>query len=348
MLTNVTRVAEHGNPAALRCRTYGGDEGNGGMGGGVWPGELNPDSRALIDAFVAQGVQPYDRLSVLEARAMVAGSTRLQGPRIELPSVRDLLLPARAGRLPVRVYHPAPGQSLPLVVYFHGGGFVTGSVAVADRPCRLLARAGRCVVASVEYRLAPECPFPGPLDDALDSTRWLAAHADELGADAERLVIAGDSAGGNLAAATVQRIVAVGGPTIAHQMLLYPTLAPSRDSASESLVENGEGYLLTRGSLDWFWDHYLPDPAATRDPRAAPLLAENLAGLPGTTIVVPEFDPLRDEGLAYADRLRAALVDVEVDRVPGALHGFWWMAGALSQAGELTERLGARLRALLE
>lgn len=312
----------------------------------TWSGRLHPDARGLLDTFAAQGVLPYDQLSVLQARSVVAGSTRLQGPRIELPSVRDLLLPARSGRLPVRVYHPAPGQPLPLVVYFHGGGFVTGSVAVADRPCRLLARAGRCVVASVEYRLSPECPFPGPGEDAVDSVRWLAAHAGALGADPGRVVVAGDSAGGNLAAAAVQEVVGAGGPAIAHQVLLYPTLAPTRDSASASLVENGEGYLLTRGSLDWFWDHYLADPADGADPRAAPLLAADLSGLPATTIVVPEFDPLRDEGLAYADRLRAAGVAVEVIRVHGAVHGFWWMAGVLAQSGELTEQLGARLRAL--
>lgn len=312
----------------------------------AWGGQLHPESRALLETFEAQGVLPYDRLSVLEARAMVAGSTRLQGPRIDLAS-RDLLVPARSGRLPVRIYHPAPGELLPLIVYFHGGGFVTGSVAVADRPCRLLARAGRCVVASVDYRLAPECPFPGPLDDAVDSARWLAAHAEELGADGRRLVIAGDSAGGNLAAAAVQQLVRDGGPSIARQLLLYPTLVPSRNSQSASLVENGEGNLLTRGSLEWFWDHYLTDPADGADPRAAPLLAADLAGLPCTTLVIPEFDPLRDEGLAYAERLRAAAVEVEVIRIPGALHGFWWMAGVLTQAGELTERLGTLLRAQL-
>ena len=316
------------------------------MEGDGWTGEVHPESRALLAQFEAAGTRPYDRLSVLEARAMVAGSTRLQGPRIEMAS-QDLLVPSRAGRLPARVYAPDPGRPLPLVVYFHGGGFVTGSVAVADRPCRLLARAAECVVASVEYRLAPETPFPGPLEDALDATRWLAAHAHELGADPARLVVAGDSAGGNLAAATVQELAGEDGPAVAHQLLLYPTLSPTRTSDSASLVENGEGYMLTRGSLDWFWDHYLADPDDARDPRAAPLLAPDLAGLPGTTIVVPEFDPLRDEGLAYADRLRAAGVDVQVHRVPGALHGFWWMAGVLGQAVELTDWLGARLRSVL-
>lgn len=318
------------------------------MEGSAWTGEVHPESRALLAEFEAAGAQPYDRLSVLQARAMVAGSTRLQGPRIELPHVDDLLVPGRAGRLPVRIYQPAPGSLLPLVVYFHGGGFVTGSVAVADRPCRLLARAARCVVASVEYRLAPETPFPGPLEDAVDATRWLAAHAEEFGADPERLVVAGDSAGGNLATAAVQEIVAAGGPSVDHQLLIYPTLAPTRTSDSASLVANGEGYMLTRGSLDWFWDHYLADPADGLDPRAAPLRAADLTGMPATTIVVAEFDPLRDEGLAYADRLRAAGVDVEVHRVPGALHGFWWMAGVLGQAGELTDWLGARLRSLLD
>jgi acetyl esterase len=313
----------------------------------VWPGRLDPEARALLDAFDAQGVQPFDRMSVLQARASVAASTRIQGPRPDVASVRDLLAPAGAGRLPVRVYHPEPGRLLPLLVYLHGGGFVTGSVAVADRACRALAVSAGCVVVSVEYRLAPESPFPGPLDDAVAAVRWAAAECAALGGDVGRLVVAGDSAGGALAAAAVRVLRDGGGPTVGRQLLVYPTLAPVRGRSTLSLDQNGEGYSLTRGALEWFWDHHLARPEDATDPLAAPLLAgdADLVGLPAATVVVAEFDPLRDDGLAYADRLAAAGVDVTVHRVPGTIHGFWWMAGALGQAGQLTAWLGEHLRA---
>ncbi|MCW2677897.1 MAG: hypothetical protein JWR70_2937 [Modestobacter sp.] len=310
-------------------------------------GRLHPEARALLAAFEERGVPPFDRMSVLQARASVAASTRVQGARPEVAEVRDLLVPADGRRLPVRVYHPAQGETRPLLVYLHGGGFVTGSVAVADRPCRALALAAGCVVVSVEYRLAPETPFPGPLEDAVAAVRWAAAHAAELGADAGRLVVAGDSAGGALATSVGRVLRDDGGPAVARQVLLYPTLAPVRGRSTPSLERNGEGYSLTRGALEWFWDHHLARPEDATDPLAAPLLAAeaDLAGLPPATVVVAEFDPLRDDGIAYAERLAAAGVDVTLHRVPGAIHGFWWMAGALSQAGELTAWLGGHLRA---
>jgi acetyl esterase len=308
-------------------------------------GRLHPEARALLDAFEAQGVPPFDRMSVLQARASVAASTRVQGPRPEVADVRDLLVPAGRGRLPVRVYRPAPGEVRPLLVYLHGGGFVTGSVAVADRACRALALAAACVVVSVEYRLAPETPFPGPLEDAVAAVRWAAAHAGEFGGDAARLVVAGDSAGGALAASAVRVLRDGGAPVVARQLLLYPTLAPVRGRSTPSLERNGTGYSLTRGGLEWFWDHHLSRPEDGADPLAAPLLARDLGGLPPATVVVAEFDPLLDDGVEYAGRLAGAGVDVTLHRVAGAIHGFWWMAGALSQAGELTAWLGAHLRA---
>jgi acetyl esterase len=310
-------------------------------------GRLHPEAEALLAAFEAQGVPPFDRMSVLQARASVAAATRVQGPRPDVADVRDLLVPAGQRRLPVRVYHPAPGETRPLLVYLHGGGFVTGSVAVADRACRSLTLAAGCVVVSVEYRLAPETPFPGPLEDAVAAVRWAAGHAPELGGDVGRLVVAGDSAGGALATSVCRVLRDDGGPGVARQVLVYPTLAPVRGRGTPSLERNGEGYSLTRGSLEWFWDHYLVRPEDASDPLAVPLVAPDLAGSPAATVVVAEFDPLLDEGLEYAARLSAAGVEVTVHRVPGVFHGFWWLAGALSQAGELTAWLGAHLRETL-
>jgi acetyl esterase len=262
----------------------------------------------------------------------------MQGEKVEI-STRDVLVAGDAGRLPARVYHPEPGAVLPLVVHFHGGGWVGGSIAAADRPCRALARAAHCVIVSVEYRLAPENPFPVPLRDCVAATRWLASHAAEVGADAARMALMGDSAGGNLAAATALVLRDEGGPSITHQVLLYPAL--DQGGSYPSREENANGYLLTRGSTEWFGLHYGADPA---DPYASPLRAPSLAGLPPATIVVAGFDPLRDEGIAYAERLRADGVEADLREWPGTVHGFFWMAGELQAGRDLTADLAGVLR----
>ena len=277
------------------------------------------------------------------ARELLEGVRRLQHPPEPLAEVRDVLVAGAAGRLPARVYLPQPGAAAPVVVYLHGGGFVLGSLAAADGPCRRLAAASGCVVVSVAYRLAPETPFPGPLDDCVAAVRWVAAHRTELGGG-DRLVLMGDSAGGNLAAAAALELRDTGGPAVDAQVLLYPCLAPARDSPYASYRLQADGPLLTRAELVWFWDHYLRDARDAADPRAAPLLAEDLSGLAPATVVVAELDPLRDEGLAYASRLRQAGVDVQVREVAGAAHGFWWMDAALAQADELTAALVPVLR----
>ena len=290
------------------------------------------------------GTRPYPAMGVLRSRAVVESSTWMQGDKIAVPGVHDVLVAGPAGRLPARVYHPEPESVLPLVLYFHGGGWVTGSVAVADRPCRALAMAARAVVVSVEYRRAPETPFPGPAEDCFAALSWVATHARELNADATRLVVAGDSAGGNLAAATALMSRDRGGPPIAHQLLMYPCLLPAERSPFQSYRDNADGYMLTREDMEWFWAHYLGSDPDTGSPYAAPLRAPNLRGLPPATIVTAQFDPLRDEGNAYARRLRDNGADVESIEWPGAIHGFFWMAGELVQARELTTHVGAALR----
>ena len=298
---------------------------------------LTPQSQRLLDLFAEVGVPPFDRMSVLEARASVAAGTKLQGEPADVAVVQDILVAGSAGLLPARLYRPAPGVTSPLLVYFHGGGWVTGSVDIADLPCRALASGTGAVVASVDYRLSPETRHPGPAEDAYQATVWLAAHAAELGADPDRVVVCGDSAGGNLAAAVTLMARDRGGPALAGQVLLYPPLAPARGSISPSLTANAEGYGLTRGGMEWFWDHYLAAAPDRLPPYACPLLADDLTRLPPALVVTAEYDPLRDEALAYAGRLREAGTDVQIQTYDGMLHGFVWFARLIPEARDVVE-----------
>lgn len=303
---------------------------------------LTAQARRLLDRFEEVGVRPFDEIGVLRARATVAASVSLQGAPEEVERVADLLVAGSEGELPARLYHPGGDGHPPLLVYFHGGGWVTGSVDVADAPCRALANATGCAVVSVEYRLSPETKFPGPAEDCHAATRWLAEHAGALGADPRRLVLCGDSAGANLAAAVTLMIRDRGGPDVALQVLMYPTLAPIAHRELDSHRDNAEGYGLRRSEMEWFWGHYLRRPEDGTDPYAAPLLAPDLSGLPPALLVIPEFDVLRDEGLAYAQRLRGAGVPVEVLEYPGLIHGFFWMGRVLDEARHVSAEIARR------
>lgn len=304
-----------------------------------------PDVERLVAQFAELGVPTYDAVSVSHARALLDGVQRVQGPATDVALVRDVLLPGDAGMLPARVYDPAPGEEGPLVLYLHGGGWVLGGLKPADRPCRALAAASGCVVVSLDYRRAPETKFPGPLLDCVAAARSLAADPGQVGAGpGGALVLLGDSAGGNLAAATTLELRDTPG-AVSAQVLVYPCLHPARNSPFESYRRRADGPLMTAAELVWFWDHYLPSPEAGRDPRAAPLLAEDLTGLPPTTIVTAGLDPLRDEALRYAERLVEAGVEVTTTTYDGAPHGFWWMDAALGQAAELTAQLAGVCRA---
>ena len=293
---------------------------------------VRPDVQVLVDRFAVAGVRTYDQLGVAAAREQVRGAVRLQEPPVPVADVHDVDLGDGVG---VRVYRPA-GASGTVAVYLHGGGFVIGDVEVADRPCRALAAASGCTVVSVEYRLAPESPFPGPVHDCLAAVRWVRSAG--LG---ERLALVGDSAGGALAAAVSGLLRDAGEPPPDLQVLVYPTLAPPTDTPS--MVARADGPFMTRRELDWFWSLYLGGAAPT-DPVAAPLHAPDLVGLPRTTVVVAELDPLRDEGCSYAQRLGDAGVPVELVEYPGAVHGFWWLGRALGQAAELTAHLARLLQ----
>jgi acetyl esterase len=248
--------------------------------------------------------------------------------------------------VPVRIYRP---RSLVgpagVLVYFHGGGFNAGSVDSHHGTERELADGAGCVAVSVEYRLAPENPYPAPLDDCVAALHWVAAHAGEIGADPSRIAIGGDSAGGNLAAAVALRNRDEGGPQLALQLLVYPVIDVA--CATPSMTSNGTGYMLTADSMRWMWSNYLDAGAGAQDPYACPSAASDLTGLPPAYVVTAEFDPLRDEGEAYAAALEAAGVPTELVRYDGQLHGFFSMHALAPQAKVATEAACAALRQAL-
>ena len=261
-------------------------------------------------------------------------------------AVEDVAIPGPAGDLPVRVYTPEGRGPFPLVVFFHGGGWVLGDLDTHDPMCRTLCSGAGCVVVSVAFRLAPEHRFPAAPDDALAATRWVAAHAAQIGGDPVRIALAGDSAGGNLAAVTTLRIRDEGGPALRSQLLIYPGLGyPS--PPTPSYIENAEGYGMTRESAHWFWDQYLGDESQAANPHAAPLLAPELGGLPPALVITAEYDVLRDEGEQYAERLRAAGVPARLSRYDGVHHRFAEMIGILDQASQARDEMCAWLRETL-
>lgn len=278
---------------------------------------LHPAAKAMLDEIAVAGLPPLETLSPEEARAQddpTAGLTPVE----PVASVEDRTIPGPAGLIPVRIYYPEGRGPFPLLLYFHGGGWVLGSLDTADGVCRTLTNLTQSVTVSVGYRLAPEHPFPAAVEDCYAATVWAADHAIELGADPRRIVVAGSSAGGNLAAAIALLARAHSKPRIAAQLLICPVL--DRPDTTPSYRENAEGYDLTRAEMFWFWNHYMPDKTWEDDPRAAPLQAAELSGLPPAVIMTAEYDPLRDEGKLYADRLRDAGVPVYLKRCDGMIH----------------------------
>ena len=283
---------------------------------------LDPQAQAVIDMIEQLGVAELtDDTDPNEIRALMNAAVLPSG--IELATVTDREIPGPAGLIPVRVYRPAGEAPKPVVVYFHGGGWVLGSLGTHDGTCRRLADGADAVVVSVDYRMGPEDRFPAAVDDSYAALTWVAAHAAELGADPARLVVAGDSAGGNLAAVVSQLARDGDGPAIRFQLLVYPVT--DHEFTSMSMKENATGYYLTRDAMRWFYGHYLGDPGQGGDPRVSPLRASDLSGLPPAFVLTAQYDPLRDQGIAYADALRAAGNDVEMTMYEGLFHGFFSM-----------------------
>jgi acetyl esterase len=303
---------------------------------------LDPVAQQFLDQLAAGGLPPLESMSPAEARVATDGMICAFAEQTELAAVEDRRVPGPAGEIPVRVYTPEGRVPLPILVYFHGGGFVIGSLHSHDPICRALAARVPAVVVAVDYRLAPEHPFPAAAEDAYAATSWVATHAREIGGDPGRIAVAGDSAGGNLSAVVSLLARERGGPSLAHQLLIYPVTDFSFETRSH--IDNGEGYFLTRSLMEWFLGHYFSGPTPRSDPRFAVLRAPDLRGLPPATVVTAEFDPLRDEGESYAARLRAAGVPAELTRVDGMFHGFFGMPALFPQAATAIDAAAVVLR----
>jgi acetyl esterase len=313
------------------------------------PVTLDPDAAAVFKAFQEAGRPPYESGSPAEARELYLKARLITNPEPpELKSVQPLSIPSPAGSIPARIYTPvklrqADGVS-PCLVFFHGGGWVIGDLDSHDVACRKLADEGQLIVIAIDYRRAPEHKFPAAVDDAIAATKWIAGHAKQIGIDASRLTVGGDSAGGNLAAVVAISARDGNGPAIAGQVLIYP--ATDFTMAHPSHREPETSLLLTHSVIRWFRDHYLNGPADIDDWRASPARAKTLAGLPPAYVLTAGADPLRDEGDEYARRLKEAGVPVTYRTFPGQFHGFFTMGKLLQQANVAAAEIGAWLKAM--
>ena len=313
------------------------------------PVTLDPDAAAVFKAFQEAGRPPYETVSPAEARELYLAARFVSNPEPpELKSVQPLAIPAPHGSIPARVYTPLKLRETeglaPCLVFFHGGGWVIGNLDSHDVACRKLADEGQLIVIAVDYRLAPEHKFPAAVDDAIAATKWIADNARQLGIDALRLSVGGDSAGGNLAAVVAISARDGNGPAIAGQLLIYPSTDLALVHPSHSEPETS--ILLTHSVIRWFCDHYLNGAADVDDWRASPARVKSLTGLPPAYVLTAGADPLRDEGDEYAKRLKEAGVPVTYRTFPGQFHGFFTMGKLLQQANVAAREIGVWLKAL--
>jgi acetyl esterase len=310
---------------------------------------LDPQVQAVIELVIKSGRPAYHTLSPKDARQLFRETRPASTPTPpQIGAVTNVVAETDAGAIPVRLYRPdgaAAGTPLPTLVYFHGGGWVIGDLETHDVLCRQLTAEAAMMVASVDYRLAPEHKFPAAADDAWAATRWIVANAGRLGVDTQRLAVGGDSAGGNLAAVVALMARDAGAPSIACQVLLYPVTNVGTET--QSYLDFADGYLLTRDSMRWFFDHYLASSDQAADWRVSPLRARSLAGVAPALVVTAGFDPLRDEGEAYAQALRAAGVRVDYICYGGMIHGFVPMGRLIDTGNRAVSHIATSLREAL-
>jgi len=306
---------------------------------------------AEIAAFLKQaadsGAPPLESLPVPQAREFIRSLFAPPGAaRTEVKRVEDRKIDVNGTSLPIRIYTPAGEGPLPVLVYLHGGGWVIGDVEGYDPVCRDLCKGAGVVVVSVDYRLAPEHKFPTPVEDCYAATKWVAANAALIGGDSTRVAVGGDSAGGNLSAAVALMARDRGGPSLKFQLLVYPVTDHNLNTGSYRA--NGEGYLLTKAGMDWFWNHYIGKPGDDANPYMSPLRAANLSNLPPALVITAEFDPLRDEGAAYAEKLKGAGNKIAYTDYKGAIHGFFSLGYMFKLGRDVMAEACAALRTALK
>jgi acetyl esterase len=303
---------------------------------------LDPQAQKIVDALAALNLKPVEESTPAEARESMKSRTAALGPVEDVAAVADHRVPVAGGEIALRLYSPGGPGPHPALVFYHGGGWVIGDLDTHDGICRSLANAARCAVASVDYRMAPEHRYPVAAEDSYAGFQWVLGHAARLGIDPRRVAVGGDSAGGNLAAVVSLMARDRKAPAPIFQALVYPVTDCNLDTPSYR--ENATGYILTREGMRWFFGHYLAREEQGREPYASPLRATSLAGLPPALVQTAEYDPLRDEGEAYAARLRDAGVPVTVTRYPGVFHGFLRMTNILDKARAARDEIAGALR----
>jgi acetyl esterase len=310
---------------------------------------LHPQARALLDLIEEKGVPPTHTLTPAQARAVYRDRRSFTQPAPpDVESVRDLAAPGPGSPIPLRLYRPlgsAADARLPVLVYYHGGGWTIGDLDTHDTLCRELANGAGCAVVAVDYRMGPEHRFPAAVDDAVAALRWVHANARELKLDGDRIAVGGDSAGGNLAAVVAIAARDAGGPPLAFQLLIYPATDMRRIAPSHET--NGQGYLLTRDTIAYFRSHYVNDDRDDLDWRASPLLAGDVSRLPPAFVLTAGYDPLRDEGLQYAQRLTEAGTRSSLVCFERMIHGFILMGRVLDEANTAVQLCAAQLRQAL-
>ncbi|TVS15831.1 MAG: alpha/beta hydrolase [Gammaproteobacteria bacterium] len=303
---------------------------------------LEPATAALLNQLAEAGGPTIDQLTPAEGRAMYR-MMQPPGDDIAVGGVENRQISGPGASIPIRIYRPQGSGPFPVHVHFHGGGWVIGDLETHDADCRQLCQLADVIVVAVDYRLAPEHRYPAAVEDCYAATVWAAAHGGEFGGREGPVSVGGDSAGGNLAAVVSRLARDRNGPGINLQLLLYPVVDAAMDTPS--YTENGDGYMLTRQGMEWFWTQYCPDPAQRLEPDASPLRASDLSGLPPALVMTAEFDPLRDEGESYAQRLTEAGVEVTCERYAGLIHGFFSQARNIPAARPALEAAAAAIRA---
>jgi acetyl esterase len=306
---------------------------------------LDSKSKAFLDQLVETGAPAFHQLTPEENRnAMLKIVPTVTIPSQSVDSIQEQFIPVKDGEIKVRIYTPKGEGNFPILVYFHGGGFVFGDLEMVDAPLRAITNAAKCIVISVDYRLAPEHSFPTAAEDAYSAVKWVAENAHTFSGDSRRIAVAGDSAGGNLAAVVCLMAREQGSPTICFQALLYPCTDFSKDHLSKHHF--AEGYFLSREDMKYFEKQYFRTEEEKKNIYASPLLADDLSGLPDALVVTAGYDPLRDEGQAYANRLNDAGVKVKYHCYDDTIHGFFILGGVIDQGKELIEEVSSSLKSV--